>query len=168
MSRFTRMLCVLVTVLVASAAIAITAGGAGAWGGGKAGSTPPQSDTATVYTAITHSAGGFEYAAGNDNDKLFGTAAAVYKIKTGASTKTGIKLLVPYVGLYTSTGELSGTGTAVLAVSGTTETISKGTLDLTKGTGGQKGHTFKGTFTGTGNTKTGLYVFHVKGTYTGT
>jgi hypothetical protein len=167
MNRLTRSLAVGAGLIAATATIAITAGGAGARGGGVAAGTGPQSDTATVYAAVTHSAGGFEYAAGNDNDKLFGTAAAVYKIKTGAATKTGIKLLVPYVGLYTSTGELSGTGTAVLSISGTTETVSKGTLNLTKGTGGQKGHTFTGTFTGTGNTKTGLYVFHVKGTYTG-
>jgi hypothetical protein len=44
-------------------------------------------------------------------------------------------------------------------------TVSKGTSSLTHGTGGETGHSFKITFTGTGSITTGSYVFHYKGTY---
>lgn len=147
-------------VIAASGAIAAGANASSAKSAAKG-----KADTETVYTAITHSAGGYEYAAGDGVDKLFGNTAAVYKIKVGASNKTGIKLTIPFIADYTSNGELSGTGTAVLSVSGTTETVSDGTLDLTKGSGAQKGHSLKGTFSGVGSTTSGEYVFHVKGTY---
>jgi hypothetical protein len=44
-------------------------------------------------------------------------------------------------------------------------TVSSGKVSLTKGTGGQKRHSFVGTFTGTGNAVSGVYVFNYKATY---
>jgi hypothetical protein len=44
-------------------------------------------------------------------------------------------------------------------------TFTNGKVDLTKGYGLQKGHTFVGTFTGTAKSILGPYVFHEKGTY---
>jgi hypothetical protein len=154
MSKSIRALALVGALVVAFAAFTITAGAAGS---GK-------KDSGTIYTAITHTAGGYEYAAGNGTDKVLGTDAVTYKIKANVSA-TGISLKIPSIAIYTSTGVLSGTGTAKLAVSGTTETVSDGTFDLTSGSGAQKGHTYKGTFSGVGSTKTSQYVFHAKGTY---
>ncbi len=69
------------------------------------------------------------------------------------------------VTIFTKTGALSGTGTATEIVNsnGTATFTSK--LRLTKGSGGQKGHSFVGTFTGTAASPTGPYTFHDKGTY---
>jgi hypothetical protein len=141
-------------VIAASALFAMTAGAA----------TSGKSESGTIYTAITHTAGGYEYAAGNSTSNLFGTDAVTYKIKAGAS-KNGITLAIPSIVTYTSTGELSGHGTAKLEISGTTETVTDGKFELTTGTGALKGHSESGTFKGVGNTKTGQYVFTQKGTY---
>jgi hypothetical protein len=152
--RSARVFSVIATLIAAFALFTMTAGAAGS---GK-------SEKSTIYTALTHTTGGYEYAAGNSTSNLFGTDAVTYKIKTGA-TKNGITLTIPSIAVYTATGELSGTGTAKLAISGTTETVSDGKFDLTKGTGALKGHSESGTFKGIGSTKTGQYVFTEKGTY---
>jgi hypothetical protein len=154
MSRSIRALGIVAVLAAAFAAFAITAGAA----------TKGKADSGKIYTAITHTTGGFEYAAGNGTDKLFGTTAVTYKIKASAGDN-GITLAIPSLAIFTSTGELSGTGTAKLSVSGTTETVSDGKFNLTKGSGGQKRHSYKGTFSGTGNTTTGQFVFTEKGTY---
>jgi hypothetical protein len=154
MTKVIRTVAVSAIIIGAFATVAIAAGT----------STKGKSDSGTIYTAITHTAGGFEYAAGNDNDKLLGSTAVTYKIKAGASSN-GIVLTIPSIVVFTSTGELSGSGTAKIAISGTTETVSDGKFDLTKGTGAQKGHSEAGTFHGTGSTTTGQYVFTEKGTY---
>jgi hypothetical protein len=156
MSRFTRTFGVLTVLLAAFAIIAVTAGAKS--------SSKGKSDSGKIYTAITHTAGGYEYAAGSGTDKVSGAEAVTYKIKAG-STKSGITLTIPSIVIYTATGELSGTGTAKLAIVGTTETVSDGKFDLTKGTGGQKGHSESGTFSGSGSTATSQYVFTTKGTY---
>jgi hypothetical protein len=154
MSRTSRTLGAIAGLIAAFALFTVTAGA----------TSSGRSEHSTIYTAITHTAGGYEYAAGNDTNSLFGTEAVTYKIKAGAS-KSGITLTIPSIVIYTSTGELSGTGTAKLAVKGTTETVSDGKFDLTKGTGALKGHTDVGTFKGVGSTKTSQYVFTEVGTY---
>jgi len=125
-----------------------------------------KADSGTVYAATTHSAGGFEYIAGQGTDKMFGSIASTYKAKVGAGSTVGtVKLTIKPVILFTSTGTLSGTSNATLTVVSTSSATVKGTLDLTKGTGALKGHSFVGTVTGTGDPATGVYVFHYKGTY---
>jgi hypothetical protein len=123
-------------------------------------------DTGTSYAALTHTAGGFDYIAGTNSDKLFGACAVTFKLKTNvASTPGTVSVTAKRVVLFTSTGALTGTGSStVIASANGSTTITNGKLNLNKGSGGQTGHTFVGTFTGTG-TAAGRYVFHYKGTY---
>jgi hypothetical protein len=156
MSKNIRALVLTGMLVAAFAAITITAGAQSASKG--------KADTSTVYTSITHAAGGYDYAAGNAVGKVFKTAAVTYKLKIGA-TKSGITLTIPQIVLYTPTGALTGSGTAKVAVSGANETITDGKFDLNKGTGTLKGHSYVGTLTGTGSTTTNQFVFKVKATY---
>jgi hypothetical protein len=157
MNRLTRLAAA--TALVgACALIAVTAGAVGASGNGRA-------DSATAYVAITHSAGKNYYAAGNVSDKILGNGAVTYVITAGTGAKPGSIKLGGSVTTFGPTGSLSGadTGTEVTSASGAV-TLS-GKLMLTHGTGGQKGHSYIATFTGTGKAALGPFVFHVKGTY---
>jgi len=146
---------------LAAAALAagslVLATGAGAKSSGKA-------DSGTAYFSITHAANGIDFAAGQGTDKVLGASAATYQIALGASNGT-ITVTVKKVTIYNGTGSLSGTATATVTTSGSTQTITGGKLKLTKGTGSQKGHSLKATFTGTANIATNQYVFHYKGTY---
>jgi hypothetical protein len=157
MSRFTRSVAALAAIgaCAATAAVAATAGAAST---GKA-------DSATAYVAITHSVGKNYYAAGNVSDKLLGNGAVAYVITAGTGATPGSIKLGGTVTTFTATGSLSGadTGTEVTSPSGAV-TLS-GKLMLTHGTGGQKGHSYIATFTGTGKAALGPFVFHVKGTY---
>jgi hypothetical protein len=143
---------------VACGASVLGVGGAGASGAGKA-------DSATLYVAVTHSVGSTLYAAGNSTDKLLGTGAITYKIKAGTGAKPGTIKTSGTVTTYGTGGSLSGTtsGTETTKANGTV--VETGKFDLNKGTGSSKGHTYVGTFSGTGKTAEGPFVFHVKGTY---
>ncbi len=157
MSRVTRGLVAATGLVIACATIALSAGAAGA-------KTKGRPDSGTVYVSITHTAGGYEYAAGNATDKILGNAAVTYKITAGGSNSGAINAKVS-VTVFTKTGSLSGTATATLTVSGNTETVSNGKLNLVKGAGSQKGHSFIGTFSGSGNLIANQLVFREKGTY---
>lgn len=157
MSRLTRGLVAATGLVIACATIALTAGAAGAKTNGRP-------DSGTVYISITHTAGNYEYAAGNSTDKILGKGAVTYKITAGGSTSGAINVKVN-VTVFTNTGSLSGTATATLTVTGSTETVSNGKLNLTKGAGSQKGHSFVGTFSGSGSLTANQLVFHEKGTY---
>jgi hypothetical protein len=160
MTKFTRSLVGAVGLIGATALIAFGAAGVGAKSSGKA-------DSGTAYTATTHSAGGFQYAAGNTIDKLYGAGAITFKIKvlTGPATGT-FKLNVPLATYFFSNGSLTGSGSATLKIGAMgAATVTNGKASLTKGGGAQKGHSMKLTFTGTGNASTGLYTFNYKGTY---
>ena len=125
-----------------------------------------KSDKGTSYAAIVRMSGGFEYAAGYTTDKLFGAIAVTYKLKLQSNTPGTVSVTAKPVILFTPTGELSGTGSATLTIgTGGSATITAGKLTLKKGTGGQKGHRFDGTFTGSGNVTPGLYQFNYRGTY---
>lgn len=70
------------------------------------------------------------------------------------------------VDLFTKTGELTGTDSVSLNTSSSgAVSFSNGRLDLTKGYGLEKGHTFVGTFTGSAASIAGPFTFHDKGTY---
>lgn len=146
-------------LLAAIAVIAVGAATVGAKPAGKA-------DSGTVYFAVTHTANGKEYAAGNSTDKLLGTGAVTYVITIGPSTAGTYKITSKPVTLYASTGTLTGTATATLTIGAKgAATITSGKLTAAGGTGGQKGHSVKDTFTGTGNATTALYKVVYKGTY---
>ncbi|MEA2210348.1 MAG: hypothetical protein QOF83_296 [Solirubrobacteraceae bacterium] len=131
--------------------------------GAGAKTTKGKKDSGTSYAAVVRTVGSKEYVAGYTLDKLFGHAATTY-VTTLTSGKTGtVKVTGKPVTLYTAKGTLSGTGTATLNLA--TGAITGGKLVLTKGTGGLKGHSFKGTFTGTSNIAMGLFTFHYTGIY---
>jgi hypothetical protein len=89
-----------------------------------------------------------------------------FALTVGAGAKPGTLKAKGTVDLFTKNGELSGTDTVDLVTNADgTVTFSNGKASLTKGSGLEKGHSFIGTFTGTGKTITGPYVFHTKGTY---
>lgn len=154
-SAITAVLCVLALAGTAATALAAST------------KTKGKTDSGTAYAATTHTAGGFSYLAGDNTDKVLGAGAVTFKVKTGTGSKPGtVSLNIKPVQVFTATGSLIGTGSSTLTVvSATSVTITNGKLDLTKGTGAQKGHTLVATFTGTGDPATGTYVFHYKGTY---
>jgi hypothetical protein len=159
MIRRTRSLVATVGALGAIALLSLAGSAIGAAKKGKA-------DSGTSYVAITHIAGGFDYVAGNNTDKLLGVGAVTYKLKLGPSQAGVYKLTAKPVVFYTPTGSLSGAGSGTLTVAADgSATITGGKLNLTSATGSQKGHTEVATFTGTGSVKTGAYKFVYKGTY---
>jgi hypothetical protein len=158
--RTRRSLGAIVGVLAAVAAIAVGAASVGAKPAGKA-------DSSTVYAATTHTVGGIQYVAGNGTDKLFGADAVTYTVKVASiPTKPGtFTLTVKPVTIWSATGSLTGTSQSTLKVGAKAAVTTTGTINLTKGTGAMKGHSFTGTVTGTGSLSTGQYVFHDKGIY---
>lgn len=148
-------------LVAASALIAASAATVGAETSGRA-------TSGTAYVAITHVVGSVQYAAGNARDKILGTGAITYTIKLGTGSQPGtIKVIAKPVTIFTKTGTLSGTATATATVAAGTGvvTFSDGKLNLSNGTGGQKGHSLRGTFTGIGKSATGPFVFRDKGIY---
>jgi hypothetical protein len=144
-------------------ALAIAALATTAFGAGKG-----VADKGVGHIATTYTAGGITYAAGTAKDKLFGTEAITYSIKTQPTPTGPVKLTVKPVTTWGKTGTLSGTATATLTVTNATTgdaTITNGKVKETKGTGGWTGHTFTATFSGSGNVKTGAYTLTYKGTY---
>jgi hypothetical protein len=160
MSRFTRRSLV-ATLSAFAALVLVTAGVAGAAAKGKA-------EHGTVHFSITHTIGKTNVAAGDTTDSLFGSGAVVYRLHVLTTTTGKISIKIPKVQVFYSTGSATGTATATLAVTdGNTgaATVTGGILKLTSGAGTHKGHTFTGTFSGTGNIKTDLYTINYKGTY---
>jgi hypothetical protein len=158
MTSLKRSLTAFAGLLAACATIAIGAGVVGAKTKGRA-------DSGTTYAAITHTVGNVQVAAGNVTDKVLGKGAVTFALTIGTGSKPGTIGVSGKVTDYSSTGSLSGTDTADVTTSTSGITFTNGKLRLTKGTGGQKGHSFIGTFTGTAKAATGPFVFHEKGTY---
>lgn len=124
---------------------------------------PARHDSGTAYANIVAKNSSTEYAAGYTFDKLFGQTATTYRLAFASGTSTGtLTVNAKRVTLYTPTGSLVGTGSAQENFS--TGAITHGKLDLTRGTGGQRGHRFVGTFTGS-LAKSGVITFNYKGTY---
>jgi hypothetical protein len=160
MSKGARSLTVLVSI-VAIALIAVFAAGAGAKSKGK--THKAKTDSGTAYVMVDRTVGSTEYAAGYTQDKLFGSTATTYIAKTEVGNTGTAKVTARKLTLYTPTGTLTGTGTATDNLA--TGQLTSGKIDLTKGTGGQKGHSLKGTVTGSYNLQTKLFIFKYKGTY---
>ncbi len=157
MSTNSRLAAAMATTLFATALVAAPAGAT------KGGSGATQKDSGTSYASITHTKNGLEIAAGNNYDKVLGEGAVTYQLKIVPSNGT-VKVKVPKVVLFTTTGSLTGTASATVAVSGNTQTITNGKLNLTKGAGSLKGRHFAGTFTGTSDLSKNLITFKYKGT----
>lgn len=121
----------------------------------------PVKDSGTSYVAIDHMSGKTQYAAGYTFDKRFGRTAATYVTSLTPGTTGNVNVIAHRVTLYGPAGSLWGTGKAVESLA--TGKVSKGKLDLTHGTGAEKGHSFVGTFTGSFDPKSGVFTFHYKG-----
>ncbi len=131
-----------------------------------AAATKGKADSSKLHLAITHAAGGFNYSAGDGTDKVLGPVVVTYKLKPVARGNK-IKVTVPKARLWVANGTLSGTASADLTVidaKGDAK-LTNGKFSLTKGTGGQRGHSEVGTFTGRGNVNGGVYTLVTKGTY---
>jgi hypothetical protein len=131
--------------------------------GAGAKTTAGKKDSGTAYASISRQVGKTEYVAGFNTDKLFGKGATTYVTTVTTGTTGTAQVSAKPVTLYTSKGSMTGVGTATLNLA--TGAITGGKLVLTKGTGALKGHSFKGTFTGTSNIAKGQFVFHYKGVY---
>ena len=147
----------------ATIASILTIGLLSAFVAGAGAKTTAKKDSGTVYAAITRTVGGKEYVAGFSTDKLFGKTATTYITTVRTGTTGTAKVTGKPVTLYTSKGTMTGVGTATLNLA--TGAITGGKLVFTTGTGALKGHSFKGTFTGTSNIAKGTFVFHYKGLY---
>jgi len=130
------------------------------------GATPAgRADSGTVYAAITHVVGGTAFVAGSATDKLLGAGATTFKPKVTKSTKAATyKATGPVTG-FEKNGSLSGSSTTTEVVAPNGAVTITGTLDFTHGAGGQSGHSFTGTVTGTAKSLAGPFVFRYKGIY---
>ena len=159
MSKSTRSLIGAASVMAAGALIAVGTSSVGAKSSGKA-------DSGTVYFAVTHTVGAKQYAAGNANDRLFGSGAVTYVNVAKANPTGTIIVTTKPVVLFFKDGTMTGVATSKLTIGKNgTATITDGKLTAAHGTGGQKGHSFVDTFTGTGNATTSNYKIIYKGTY---
>ncbi|MGH2867697.1 MAG: hypothetical protein ACRDNK_09035, partial [Solirubrobacteraceae bacterium] len=160
MNKSSRLAAALATTLVATALVASAAGAT------KVGAGAPQNDSGTTYASITHTRGHLEIAAGNNYDKVLGEGAVTYQLKLLPAGNGTIKVKVPKVVLFSTTGSIAGTASATVTVNGNKQTITNGKLNLTKGTGGLKGRQFTGTFTGSSDLSKNLITFKYKGLLT--
>ncbi len=161
MSRHTRSLAGAAGLLVTCA---LLAPGAHAIPAKKPPAHKGRADSGVAYLAITRSHSVLlEYAAGENYDRLLGDGASTYLIKATID-KTGIHLIVKPVVFYTADGSLAGTATGSATVHASGETV-KGRLSLTKGRGGEKRHSFTGTFTAQSDPTFKFLTLHYTGTY---
>lgn len=144
------------------AALMVSAVGVATVGATSAG----RADRGTAYVAVTHSVGSTLFAAGTTTDKVLGPGAVTYSIKAGTGSTPGtVKITATRVTVFSATGSLYGTSVGTETTNSDGTVSLKGTLTLNHGTGAQKGHSFIGTFTGTGKKSFGPFVFHTKGHY---
>lgn len=148
---------------IACALVAALAATAGASSHGK-------KTSGTFYIGLTPQVkSGLEYVAGQATDKALGPVAVTFTIKPLPGTSGSILAKATKVTLWSSTGTLSGSGSATLTITNTPNagdaTATNGVVSLTKGTGGLKGHSFKVKFSGSGSISTGEYTFKYSGTY---
>jgi hypothetical protein len=144
-----------------AAALGLTVVGVATVGAKSAG----KPDTGTAWVAVTRTVGSTLYLAGNTTDKVLGKGAVTYKVKAGTGTKPGTIKTSGTITVFTTTGSLSGSVQGTVTTTSSRSVTETGKLDLSHGSGGQTGHTYVGTYTGTGASATGPFVFHTKATY---
>jgi hypothetical protein len=160
MSRIKAALTLSIGLVATVAVVAVGAGASSAESAAKGKAT-----SGVVYAALVHTVGKTELAAGLVNDKVLGKGAVEFALNVGEGTKAGSLKATGSVIVFTKTGQLSGTDSVTINTTPTGVTFTGGKLDLTKGAGLQKGHSFAGTFTGTAKSIAGPYTFQDKGTY---
>lgn len=117
-----------------------------------------------AWVGATHTEGKDVYISGDFKDSLFGRGTIVYVTRVGGTSTPGtFHVIAQKVVLYTPSGSLQGTGAADEVVTSSSATVKNGTFFLTKGTGGYKGHTLRGTFAGP--QKQGVWTFTYSGLY---
>ncbi|MGH2869516.1 MAG: hypothetical protein ACRDNK_18375, partial [Solirubrobacteraceae bacterium] len=136
MNKSSRLAAAMATTLAATALVASAAGAT------KVGAGAPQKDSGTTYASITHTRGNLQIAAGNNYDKVLGEGTISYQLKLLPAGNGTVKVRVPKVVLFTTTGSLTGTASATVTANANSQTITNGKLNLTKGTGGLKGRQF--------------------------
>jgi hypothetical protein len=159
MSLLTRSCRITIAALVA--ALGLTVVGVATVGAKSAG----KSDSATAWVAVTHTVGPTLYLAGNTTDKILGKGAITYTVKAGIGAKPGTVKTSGTVTVFSTTGSLSGSVQGSESTTSSGSVTETGKLDLSHGTGAQKGHSYVGTYTGTGTSPTGPFVFHTKAIY---
>lgn len=153
--------------VIAAATTVVALGGVVATGAASAKTAKKHKpDSGVGYFSIVHTTGSNQQAAGIVKDKVLGTEAVTYRLTLAPGATGTINVKSPKVTVYTGTGSLSGTATATIVVTGSSETIQNGKLNLTKGTGALTGDKLVATFTGTANTTANQYQFNYKGTLT--
>jgi hypothetical protein len=135
-----------------------------------AGGTPT---SGTAYVGQAPKPSPLVYDAGFITDKVLGRGAVTFVTKPLVSPTGAITIKSKPVTIYTPTGSLSGTGSAVLTVTNKPKpgdaTVTDGKLLLNHGTGRLAGHSLRATFSGTGNVggpdTPDSYTFRYKGVY---
>jgi hypothetical protein len=137
----------------------------GALSGGVAtAATAGHRATGVVYAGITHAEGQNVFVSGDFRDSRLGRGAIVYITRVGGSSQPGtFHVTAKTITIYTTHGSLRGSGSADQTVTATSTTVRNGHFLLTRGTGAYRGHTFKGTFSGTQTN--GVYKFTYAGVY---
>lgn len=139
---------------------------------GAAGGGTPTSGISYVAQAPKPSSS-LVYDAGFTHDKVLGSGAVTFVTKPLVTRTGAIEVNSKRVTIYTASGSLSGTGSAILTITNKPNpgdaTITKGKLLLNHGTGHLAGHSLRATFTGTGNVGgtnvPDWYTFRYKGVY---
>src|SRR5947209_1274961 len=127
-----------IAAVAAVSAVGLTSGVAVSAGAGA----KAKKDTGTTYVSIVHQKGSTLYGAGYAFDKLHGEGAATYLTKATPGKTGTVNIKVKRVTEYFANGTLFGTASATQNLA--TGAVSNGKLHLTKGTGGQRGHSFVG------------------------
>lgn len=150
-SRSGRFALALVVALAGSSSIATAAAG--------------RADSGTAWVSANHTEGSTLFVSGDVKDKILGRASIVYQTTFSAGPATGsVTVTAKTVTLYAKGGSLTGTGSGLQSVDAAGNvTVTNGKINLTKGAGKLKGHSFKATFSGP--FKDGVYTFKYKGTY---
>jgi hypothetical protein len=147
------------------AAAAATATGVLGVGASAVGASGGRVDRGTIFAATTHTAGAYTFAAGQGRDKLFGPVAVTYRIKTRPVSTGTFHLTAKPVIEYFATGSILGHASATLVVTPSGAETITGTVKLRHGAGSLRGHSFVGTFTGTGNVNSNQLLIHYTSVY---
>ena len=121
-----------------------------------------RSTSGTAYASGTHTEGSDLYVSGDLKDKILGRGAIVYVVNVRPAADGAIAVNAKRITIYTKRGTLEGTGRATQTTQGENVTVTDGTFNLTKGTGGLRGRRMSGTFSG--DLRNGVYKFTYKAT----
>jgi hypothetical protein len=154
-----------ITAAVAGLCAAGTLIGLGAAGVVARTNAHARADSGTAYASTNRVVGKIGYGSATNSDKILGASAVTFKYTLTSQGGGKFKLNSTRTVLYTPKGALKGTLSATVTLAGTTETFTNGKLNLTTGTGSQKGHSLVGTFTGSGSETDNQFKITYKGKY---